>query len=477
MSRLLALALAASIGISAGGLKLVSEPTMVTTGNIYYVSPSGDDANPGSISQPWQTIKQAARMINAGDTVYIRGGTYHENNIFSANGTQIAPITISGYPGEVVTIDGNAYQIPSKNSGDALIDVRGDWYIIHDLSITQSGDQGVSTSGTHDTIDNVYSHHNWGWGIVMSGNYDTAQNSRVWSNSMMDENTVMTSGWAGGVTCARYPDYCSIRNNRSWGNWGEGISTFESLHTTIEGNTAYDNKTNNIYISDTKYALVQGNFSYCTPGNEIDPDLIQTGILVYDELGVPIPLGPGGTRYDSSDNIFLNNIITGCDCNLFATQNQAANNLYAYNTFINSALDKPYFAANVQFQSGTAPNQRFVNNLIYQSNNIAILQIDVPGIISFSNNLWSKAPPSSFGASGPGDVIGDPKLSMLGSPYSPAWFKLTGLSPAINKAQVIPETDVDFFGADRNTLPDIGALEYNPVPGSTLFLPFVERGY
>jgi hypothetical protein len=267
----------------------------------------------------------------------------------------------------------------------------------------------------------------------------------------------MSAGWSGGVTCARYPDYCTIRNTKSWENWGEGISTFESMHTTIKGNTSYDNQ-QNIYISDTKFAMVQGNLSYCTAGNEIDPYELQNGILVYEELGVPIPLAPNGTRNKSSDNTFLNNIVIGCDNNLFATQNQAANNLYAYNTFVNSDNNNPGYAANIQFQSGTASNQSFINNLIYQSNGIAIAQIDQPGIISFSNNLWSKTPPSSV--SGPGDVIGDPKLAMTGSPYSPDWSSLSDSSPAKNKGIVISVTNLDFYDTIRDAFPDIGALEY-----------------
>jgi hypothetical protein len=419
---------------------------------------------------------KAARMLNAGDTVYIRAGTYRESNIIYASGTSTAPITISGYPGESAILDGNGYQIPAKHSGSALVQVRGDWVILRDLTFTGSGDQGISTKGAHDTIEHVYSHHNWGWGIWMSGNYAATRNSRVWSNSMMNENEVMASGWAGGVTCARYPDGCSIRDNQSWGNWGEGISTFEALHTTIAGNTSYDNQTSNIYVSDTRYALVLGNLVYCTPGNKARPDLTQLGILVYDELGVPIPLGSGGTRSDSSDNTFLNNIVMGCDSNLFATQTQAANNLYAYNTFVNSSLDKIYYAANVKFQSGSAANQRFINNLVYQSDNLPIVQNDSPGVMAFSHNLWSKTPPSAAGVSGAGDVLGDPKLSMQAAPYSPAWFQLTAASPAIDKAQPIPETGLDFYGALRGGLPDIGALEFNPVPGIKLFLPLVERG-
>jgi hypothetical protein len=57
--------------------------------------------------------------------------------------------------------------------------------------------------------------------------------------------------------------------------------------------------------------------------------------------------------------------------------------------------------------------------------------------------------------------------------YFPDWFKLADSSPAINKGQVIPEKEVDFYGVDRNALPDVGALEYNQVPGTTIFLPLI----
>ena len=472
MIRLLNLFLVIVFSVLIGSPSLLTEAGQVSANNAYYVATNGNNANPGSLQYPWRTIHKAADSVKAGDTVYIRGGTYHESNIFYADGTATAPITLTGFAGETVIIDGSSYTIPAKASGNALIQVYGEWYIIRDLTITGSGDQGLTIHGAHDTIDNVYSHHNWGWGILMTGDYETTQNSRVWSNSMMNENHSQTSEWSGGVTCARYPDYCTIRTTRSWENWGEGMSTFESLHTRIENNTVYDNVTN-IYISDTRYALVQGNLIYCSPGNKIDPLADQIGILVYEELGVPIPLGPDGARNDSSDNSFLNNIIMGCDNNLFATQDQAANNLYAYNTFVNSDTYRPGYNANVQFITGTAPNQRFVNNLVYQSDNIAILQVDVPGIISFSNNLWSKAPPSSFRASGTGDVIGDPKLTRLGSPYSPNWYELTDTSPAVDAAKLIAETNVDFYGNARGALPDIGAFEFGVAPTTAIFLPCI----
>lgn len=47
---------------------------------VYYVSTTGNDNNNGtSLSMPWRTINKAAQTMFAGDTVYIRGGTYRES--------------------------------------------------------------------------------------------------------------------------------------------------------------------------------------------------------------------------------------------------------------------------------------------------------------------------------------------------------------------------------------------------------------
>ncbi len=42
----------------------------------YYVSPSGSDTNPGTISQPFLTIQRAQTAAVACDDIYVRGGTY-----------------------------------------------------------------------------------------------------------------------------------------------------------------------------------------------------------------------------------------------------------------------------------------------------------------------------------------------------------------------------------------------------------------
>ena len=152
MNCLFKIALIIFLSLPIGSWRQAELQAFNSAGTIYYVATNGNDQNPGSLQYPWRSLYKASITINAGDTVYIRGGTYRESNIFYTDGTSTAPIILAGYPGEAVIIDGNSYTIPPKEFGQALIQVYGDWYIVRDLTVTGSGDQGITAHGIHDTI-------------------------------------------------------------------------------------------------------------------------------------------------------------------------------------------------------------------------------------------------------------------------------------------------------------------------------------
>ena len=79
----------------------------------YYVSPTGNDINAGTIEQPFRTIQRAASLMVAGDTAYVRAGTYRETVMPARSGTATAPITFLPYNGESVTVSG-ADVIPAR---------------------------------------------------------------------------------------------------------------------------------------------------------------------------------------------------------------------------------------------------------------------------------------------------------------------------------------------------------------------------
>src|ERR1700678_3528227 len=72
----------------------------------YYVAKSGSDSNTGlSVKQAWLTIGHAALVAQAGSTVHVGAGTYHESVNFANSGTASAPIVFNG--GRVAIVDGS----------------------------------------------------------------------------------------------------------------------------------------------------------------------------------------------------------------------------------------------------------------------------------------------------------------------------------------------------------------------------------
>ncbi len=90
---------------------------IVVQGATYYVSPTGDDNDPGSELSPWRTIAASVNRLSAGDTLYMREGTYYESNInVTCTGTEQSPITIKNYPGEKPVIDGAIEELQNPDS-------------------------------------------------------------------------------------------------------------------------------------------------------------------------------------------------------------------------------------------------------------------------------------------------------------------------------------------------------------------------
>lgn len=75
----------------------------------YYVDrdhSSASDSNPGTLEGPWSTIQHAADTAVAGDTVYIRAGTYNEHVYVEQSGEASSYIVFAAFPGETPIIDG-----------------------------------------------------------------------------------------------------------------------------------------------------------------------------------------------------------------------------------------------------------------------------------------------------------------------------------------------------------------------------------
>jgi len=90
------------------GTVSVREMVLSGEGGRFWVSPDGNDENPGSQDQPWRTLAHAASVVKAGDTVFACGGVYREGGLFSGlHGEPGNPIVFTAAEGEKPVIDGS----------------------------------------------------------------------------------------------------------------------------------------------------------------------------------------------------------------------------------------------------------------------------------------------------------------------------------------------------------------------------------
>jgi hypothetical protein len=167
------------IGWSVFVIIFLSVPGTQVFAGTYYASPSGSNSNPGTIDHPWQTFKYAQGQLSAGDTLYLRGGTYYESSssvTINRQGDELSPITIQSYPGEQAVISGAlTYFMTAPNSEWILVDPAinlyrtsrtvsvsnasfypGAWLINDDIQIIHYGNNTGNIGNTADMDSTNY---------------------------------------------------------------------------------------------------------------------------------------------------------------------------------------------------------------------------------------------------------------------------------------------------------------------------------
>jgi len=102
-------------------LLLTVGTTQIMAGTTYYVSTEGENSNPGTKSEPWETIQHAIDSLRPGDTATVLPGTYREKLEFNNSGKKDAPITLQA--------EGTATISGKRMIGDHLITIANRNYI------------------------------------------------------------------------------------------------------------------------------------------------------------------------------------------------------------------------------------------------------------------------------------------------------------------------------------------------------------
>ncbi|NOU71373.1 hypothetical protein GC098_08050 [Paenibacillus sp. LMG 31458] len=160
----------------------------------YYVSTTGSDSNPGTISSPFKTIQKASNLMVAGDTVILRGGTYNETITPQTDGTSGNPITYKAYPGETVTISGSAPVTGWTLDSGSIYKAPMNWDLGDDNQVFVSGEMMRLAQYPNWTNDsNIF---DVGFASMNSGNATSITHSAInkpanyWAGA-----TVIVKGW------------------------------------------------------------------------------------------------------------------------------------------------------------------------------------------------------------------------------------------------------------------------------------------
>jgi hypothetical protein len=212
-------------------------------GRTYYLSPDGSDSNPGTISGPFFSLNKVWTVIFAGDTVYLRGGTYQFNStqyLINKKGTSVNHIKIWAYPGETPVITRSSAS-GFKDVWQSGICFTGDYFHWKGIEITgfTQLDNRVYTGfrisdSNNNIIERINSHHN-GHGCVISGKStgNLVLNSDFHNNQ--DPLTVPKYEDADGLEICYIPAGMtnSIKGCRFWWNSDDGLDLWENDGTVV----------------------------------------------------------------------------------------------------------------------------------------------------------------------------------------------------------------------------------------------------
>lgn len=73
-------------------------------GATWYVAPTGNDGNAGTLAAPFKTVNKAVGVVNPGDAIELRAGTYTESVIVRRPGTATAGIVLRAHANESVVL-------------------------------------------------------------------------------------------------------------------------------------------------------------------------------------------------------------------------------------------------------------------------------------------------------------------------------------------------------------------------------------
>ena len=323
------------------GKQIVTPPS--TTGNTYYVSPTGSDTNTGtSTTSAWATPQHAVNQVHAGDTVLFMGGTYRSGLNIVGGGYEGKPITYGCYgDGEVILdmtptfsgwtqVSGTVYQLTTSFVPQAVV-LNGS--LLRPAPPNYLTASAIVTGGGGYSVNDVLT--------IPSGNTTAAT---------LTVTSVASGGVITGTTISNAGTYYSNINAllnpvSPTGGTGTGAKfnlTWQGLSTVVSGSNLW-------YYDGYTWTMDFGSNSPSTATITAPSNTNPTCIYWYGNYMIFDGLTLMGSNQSGAWGYGSNIIVQNCKCmynmkqgilfegsTVFSTSNnQALYNLCYYNSLIN----------------------------------------------------------------------------------------------------------------------------------------------
>lgn len=404
----------------------------------YYVSPSGN-AN-------FVTIQEAIDTAQAGDTVYIKEGTYHERISFNHSGTLHHPIVVKNFEQDQVIIDG--YNINWSVFWGGLLDFSGVSYItLSGVKIINSTHAGVFLDDCHDiTIEKSKTHNTYSSGI-----------GAWYSNNIhIHNNEVSLACNDGGEECISIVgsyrvvvEYNEVHHNGAGSEGGEGIDVKEGSHDVLVAHNEVHHLNNRIGIYTDPWDTHTYNIMF--DGNSVH-DCANFGMAIASEMGGLIE------RVTFMNNLIYHNLDGGMAVGGWTAEGKTVpSNPIRHIMIINNTIYDNRNSDGLYIANPDVIDIKVYNNIIGRNDDSQIYIENTPlSEIKLHSNLV-EGTTGQYGEVN--QIVANPQFVDTAHGN----FHLQLNSPAIDKgiASTIAVHDYDNIARPNNKKWDIGAYENN----------------
>jgi hypothetical protein len=419
---------------------------LIASASTYYLAPGGSDNNPGTMSEPFFSLSKVWTTIVAGDTVYLRGGTYQfpsTQHLTGKNGTSANKIKIWAFPGEIPTITKATNFTYTQGCG---VYFKGNYFHWKGIEITGFAqlDKNIFVGfkvedANHNVFEKLNSHHN-GHGMIMAGSSDDNLILNCDFHHNADPLTSSPYDNADGLEICYIPVGLKnkVKGCRFWWNSDDGIDLWlNESYVAIDSCWSW----NNGYIPDT----------FVAAGN-----------------GVGFKLGKSENDFGNSVKTIVTNCLAYKNRSWGFHQNGAYAIIALYNntSYMNGAQGFCFDDFNKQ--------HIFKNNISYR--NVSLCSLTSSSVLLNNTFLLSNNENPAF-------LVTDADFISLDGMQLERDRKEDGSLPDIDFLHLVPESDLVDSGADAGlpyygTAPDIGAFELvgeeinvNKSPDINIFSP------